>query len=104
MELKMTTSLTATLGAALLILSMASVAPVVAMDNGPMGTGTTKSDLESQGYTCELVSVGFWECTKSGSTTYWCDSGSCQPKPLKGGNKGKFGSIKLNNGLVFKGN
>jgi len=100
----MTNTLTAALSVALLTLSAATITPALAMDNGPMGTGTTKSDLESQGYSCELVSVGFWECTKSGGTTYWCDSGSCQPKPLMGGNKGKFGNVKLNKGLVFKGN
>lgn len=102
----MTTKSIAALSAVLLTLSMAAVGPAPAMDNGPMGTGTTKSDLESQGYSCELVGVGFWECTKAGSTTYWCDSGSCQPKPLKGGNKGnKLNGIKLNtNGLMLKSN
>ena len=30
----------------------------------PIGEGGTviKNDLENQGYTCEVVSVGFWEC------------------------------------------
>lgn len=101
----MTTKSIAALSAVLLTLSIAA-APALARDNGPMGTGTTKSDLASQGYTCELVGVGFWECTKAGSTTYWCDSGSCQPKPLRGGNKGnKLNGIKLNNnGLMFQSN
>ena len=83
-----------------------AAAPAFAVDNNPNGTTITKSDLEGQGYSCSLVSTGFWECTKDGSTTYWCDAGSCQPKPLKGGNKGnKLNGIKLNtNGLMLKSN
>jgi hypothetical protein len=51
----------------------------------PIGGGgpTTKDALEKQGYKCELVATNFWECTKDGSPTYWCDSSSCQPKPLR---------------------
>ena len=45
------------------------------------GADTTKEGLEKDGYKCELVSTGFWECTKNGQTTYWCDASSCQPKP-----------------------
>jgi hypothetical protein len=48
------------------------------------GGGTTSDDLKKQGYTCERVGVNFWECTKSGSPTYWCtDSGDCQPAPTR---------------------
>jgi|SRR6516225_6343902 hypothetical protein len=49
----------------------------------PIGEGgtTTKDDLEAQGYKCEIVSVGFWECTKPGSPTYWCSFNTCAPKP-----------------------
>ena len=65
----------------------------------PIGGGgsTTKDDLEKQGYKCEVVATNFWECTKDGSPTYWCDSSSCQPKPIRvaplrtvfvGGNRG----------------
>jgi hypothetical protein len=43
---------------------------------------TKIGDLKSSGYTCTTIATGFTECTKDGSTTYWCDaSGSCQPKP-----------------------
>jgi hypothetical protein len=51
----------------------------------PIGEGPTvsKEDLQIQGYTCGVVSLGFWECTKPGSQTYWCDASSCQPKPLR---------------------
>jgi hypothetical protein len=76
--MKMTTSLKAQLLA--VIVGFALLSPAAARDNSPMGT-TTKAGLEGQGYKCELVGVGFWECTKAGETTYWCDSGSCQPKP-----------------------
>ena len=41
----------------------------------------TKGGLEGQGYTCTKAGVDFWECTKPGATTYWCNSSSCQPKP-----------------------
>lgn len=91
------------LGTTLVALIMFAAAPAFAMDNNqPMGT-TTKDTLKADGYSCELVSVGFWECTKSGSTTYWCDATSCQPKPARtGGNRG----IKLNgitaNGVSLK--
>jgi len=48
------------------------------------GGGTTRDDLEKQGYKCEVVATGFWECTKDGSPTYWCDSsGSCAPAPKR---------------------
>lgn len=77
----MITRLTAFLSTALAVASLALASPALARDNAPMGT-ITKDSLESQGYKCELVGVGFWECTKDGATTYWCDSGSCQPKPL----------------------
>jgi hypothetical protein len=98
----MTTKLTALMSTALLVASMAIAAPALAMDNNPMGT-TTKASLEADGYTCELVGVGFWECTKAGGTTYWCDTGSCQPKPLKGGGKGtKLNGIKLNNSTMTR--
>ncbi|HEY0918802.1 hypothetical protein [Devosia sp.] len=69
----------ALLTAAALLAGLAA-APALARDNAPMGTTITKADLEKDGYTCQLVSVGFWECTKGGKT-YWCDAGSCQPKP-----------------------
>ncbi|MGN6682538.1 MAG: hypothetical protein ACTHKD_00840 [Devosia sp.] len=82
-----------------------AAAPAFAVDNNPNGTTITKSDLEGQGYSCSLVSTGFWECTKDGSTTYWCDAGSCQPKPLisGGGKKGKFGNILNNGNLTVQG-
>ena len=41
----------------------------------------TKTTLKDQGYTCTYVATNFWECTKPGATTYWCDAYSCQPKP-----------------------
>jgi len=88
----MTIKLASTLSALALTLSMALSAPALAMNNSPMGT-TTKETLKADGYTCEYIATNFWECTKPGGTTYWCDSTSCQPKPFKtGGIKG----IKLN--------
>lgn len=94
------------ISAAFLALSMFAAAPALAMDNNqPMGT-TTKDTLKADGYTCELVSVGFWECTKSGGTTYWCDATSCQPKPARtGGNRGgKLNGITIRGaGLKFGG-
>lgn len=65
-----------------LVVAVALVSPAMALDSAPMGTGKTRADLEKDGYKCELVATGFWECTKEGGTTYWCDAGSCQPKPL----------------------
>jgi hypothetical protein len=93
----MTPKLIAVLSTTLLAFSMAVAAPAAAMDNGPMST-IPKAGLEADGYSCELVSTGFWECTKAGGTTYWCDTGSCQPKPMKtGGGKGiKLHGTKLN--------
>lgn len=76
----MTTRLKALMNIAILLASVAVLSPAIAREKAPMGT-VTKAGLEGQGYKCELVSVGFWECTKDGATTYWCDSGSCQPKP-----------------------
>ena len=91
--------------AALVTLSLAA-APAFAVDNNPNDSGTTKAGLEADGYTCSVVSVGFWECPKPGGTTYWCDAGSCQPKPLisGGGKKGKFGNILNNGNLTVQGN
>ena len=41
-------------------------------------------ELIAAGYTCTTVATGFKECTKPGSTTYWCDaSGACEPKPFR---------------------
>jgi hypothetical protein len=98
MEFKMMTKLTAALGAVSLTLSMAIAAPAFAMDNNPMGT-VTQDTLKADGYTCEYVATNFWECTKPGGTTYWCDASSCQPKPARtGGIKGlKLNGLKLNN-------
>jgi hypothetical protein len=105
MESKMTTKLASTLSAVVLTLSMAVGAPAFAMNNSPMGT-TTKDTLKADGYTCEYVATNFWECTKPGGTTYWCDATSCQPKPLKsGGVKGiKLSGIKLNTMSVMSSN
>src|SRR5215207_6994125 len=105
MEFKMTTKLASTLSAVVLTLSMAVGAPALAMNNSPMGT-TTKDTLTADGYKCEYVATNFWECTKPGGTTYWCDATSCQPKPFKtGGVKGiKLNGIKLNTMSVMSSN
>lgn len=71
---------TMALMAALLVSLVGATEPALARPIAG-GSATTKSDLEKKGYKCEVVSVGFEECTKSGSTTYWCDAGGCQPKP-----------------------
>ena len=43
-----------------------------------------KKMSELVGYTCVVIASGFKECTKPGSTTYWCDaSGTCEPKPYR---------------------
>lgn len=39
------------------------------------------NDLKKGGYACEVVSAGFVECTKNGSPTYWCTSGTCTQAP-----------------------
>lgn len=50
----------------------------------PAAAGKKKSELETDGYKCERVSVNFIECTKAGSPTYWCDdAGTCQAKRPK---------------------
>ena len=72
-----------TLTSAVLLLVASAAMPAFARDNNPQGEGTTKKGLEDQGYKCELVATGFWECTKAGETTYWCDVSSCQPKPRR---------------------
>ncbi|MHB1104016.1 MAG: hypothetical protein ACYC0C_14830 [Devosia sp.] len=77
----MTTKFVALTSAVLLLVSSA-VGPSFARDNNPQGEGTTRKSLEDAGYTCSYVATGFWECTKAGETTYWCDVSSCQPKPL----------------------
>jgi hypothetical protein len=75
-----------------LSLFAALAAPAFARDNGAAGATVTKEGLEGDGYTCSVVSTGFWECTKPGGTTYWCDAGSCQPKPFRVKPK-KFGNV-----------
>jgi hypothetical protein len=62
-----------------------SVATEQPLRNIGLGAELSKDDLEGQGYTCEYVATGFWECTKPGSTTYWCDSYSCAPAPFRRG-------------------
>ncbi len=76
--------------------SYATALPVGANDGG-----TTMKDLKGKGYSCEVVATGFYECTKSGSTTYWCDgTGACQPKPRIQPNPGKIRHVP--NGGVFQ--
>jgi hypothetical protein len=54
-----------------------STTSVFALPVGPLGN--KMDDLKSQGYTCEYVATNFYECTKAGSTTYWCDgTGACE--------------------------
>ncbi len=76
---------TVMLGAAFSVGMILTSAQGFAMDNGVYDSGKTRSELEADGYKCEMAGVGFFECTKSGSQTYWCDShGTCQPAPLRG--------------------
>lgn len=84
---------------ALLLASVSSV-PAFALDNNPMGTTITKAGLEKDGYKCVVVSVGFWECTK-GDKTYWCDTGSCQPKPRVQVDRGRRPHVDLGGGMVL---
>jgi hypothetical protein len=48
------------------------------------------------------VSTGFWECTKAGATTYWCDAGSCQPKLKKKQPDSNLHRAPRNNQLLNK--
>jgi hypothetical protein len=82
----------------------AFAAPAMARDNAANGGTITKDSLEGDGYTCSVVSTGFWECTKPGETTYWCDAGSCQPKPLRV-HPNRFGNVfSGNHGVLRMGN
>ena len=65
------------------------------IDSGGTGTGSgpgtvviyaakTKTGLQDAGYKCTYIASGFWECTKAGSPTYWCDAaGKCEVKPFR---------------------
>jgi hypothetical protein len=48
----------------------------------PVSSGypsATMDELKKQGYTCEIMSLGAWSCSKTGSPTYTCDSyGNCE--------------------------
>ena len=79
------------LGAALLVSSIGTVPAAATRDDASKGASRTQASLRTDGYTCEVVSVGFSECTASGKTTYWCDSGSCQPKPKTWKRSGEIG-------------
>lgn len=92
----MSNTFKALFNATLMVAALAAASPALARDNAPGGNPITRSDLEGQGYSCSLVSVGFWECTKPGGTTYWCDVSSCQPKPLVVPPKTKFPRPNLN--------
>ncbi|MCU1408619.1 MAG: hypothetical protein JWM23_699 [Microbacteriaceae bacterium] len=37
---------------------------------------------DDPGMTCKLVATDFWECTDENGRIWWCDSDSCQQKPL----------------------
>lgn len=59
----------------------------VQSDGDPPPSKTIK-DLEGEGYTCEVIGAGAWECTKSGAATQICsgltrEKSSCGPKPRK---------------------
>lgn len=53
----------------------------------PMGNRPTvkKGDLEEDGYRCESIGMGGWECTKEGKPTYICErvGRTCMEKPLR---------------------
>jgi hypothetical protein len=106
MELEMIRTLTAkpalsVLASAALLAAMAMSSPALAMNNGAGGTSKSKGDLEAEGWTCVVVSVGFWSCTKPGEHEQWCDASSCQPAPLKG-NKPKLPGQVIRNGNSIK--
>jgi hypothetical protein len=69
------------LAVAAVLLLAAPAAPAHAVQNNGGGETVTIESLEKQGYKCEVVSVGFVECTKKGEKTYWCSRGSCAPAP-----------------------
>jgi len=56
-----------------------AISPASAAQIGTNSTSYSQSDLEDKGYSCEVVSLGFVECTK-GDTTYWCSGGTCTKK------------------------
>lgn len=95
----MSNKLTALASLALILASVSSL-PALALDNNQMGSALTKGDLEKDGYKCVVVSVGFWECTK-GDKVYWCDTGSCQPKPRIQVNPGRLPQINRGGGMVL---
>jgi hypothetical protein len=41
----------------------------------------TKDELIREGFTCSVVSVGFYECTKSGHRAWWCSGNNCEMAP-----------------------
>jgi hypothetical protein len=42
-----------------------------------------RGDLEGKGYKCAVVATDFWECTKAGAPTYWCDKTGYEIKPFR---------------------
>lgn len=44
---------------------------------------TTKSDIERDGGTCEVVGTDWWECTDKHGKVWWCSNrgATCVPKP-----------------------
>lgn len=65
-----------TLGISLIVSSLS----LSARQNNAGGTINIDA-LKKDGYACEVVSAGFVECTKNGSPTYWCTSGTCTQAP-----------------------
>ena len=92
------------LAAAALLVTMAASSPALAAaNNGGFGTAKSKSDLEAEGWTCVVVSTNFWSCTKPGEKEQWCDAGSCQPAPMKGGTKPKLPKANINSTMQNHG-
>ena len=88
---------------AVLLITMAASSPALAMNNGTFGTSKSKADLEAEGWTCVVVSTNFWSCTKPGEKEQWCDAGSCQPAPMKGGTKPKLPKANINSTMQNHG-
>jgi hypothetical protein len=89
------------LASAALLITMAASSPALAMaNNGLNGTDKTKGDLENEGWTCVVVGASFWECTKEGEKTQWCDAHSCGPAPMKGTKPKLPGQVVNRNGVM----
>ena len=74
-------------------LTFLSVMAMGALIANTVQAAPKKAELEQAGYTCEVVSVNFMECTKAGEKTYWCTGHTCEAKPRRVPTKPNLGGI-----------